>query len=253
MEGLRANKPPFSDLFSLSFVFFFLSASFHLLSLLIFSLRLQKMSQEFEIKRLSLEEQRDRLQQQLDNLKEELSAKLNMANQEVQNIQSAPLTVLKCIWLWWWWWWGWGGDNPLLISSGVPPPGAGEGGGAEPELGSDADHLSEGNSGEAEDRTGCDQISCPRDQQPADGPSGEEEPQKCVRLLSAGPSCLLHNMWGTPGNLNVLHPRKCSFQDHYSFIIGNFILFKASMIRSLTRSLVCRELSHFCTLSRKII
>ena len=42
------------------------------------------MSQEFEIKRLSLEEQRDRLQQQLDNLKEELSAKLNMANQEVQ-------------------------------------------------------------------------------------------------------------------------------------------------------------------------
>lgn len=45
---------------------------------------LQKMSQEFEIKRLSLEEQRDRLQQQLDNLKEELSAKLNMANQEVQ-------------------------------------------------------------------------------------------------------------------------------------------------------------------------
>lgn len=47
---------------------------------------LQKMSQEFEIKRLSLEEQRDRLQQQLDNLKEELSAKLNMANQEVKNI-----------------------------------------------------------------------------------------------------------------------------------------------------------------------
>lgn len=47
---------------------------------------LQKMSQEFEIKRLSLEEHRDRLQQQLDNLKEELSAKLNMANQEVRNI-----------------------------------------------------------------------------------------------------------------------------------------------------------------------
>lgn len=45
---------------------------------------LQKMSQEFEIKRLSLEEQRDRLQHQLDNLKEELSAKLNMANQEVK-------------------------------------------------------------------------------------------------------------------------------------------------------------------------
>ncbi|XP_008290625.1 protein FAM184A-like [Stegastes partitus] len=47
----------------------------------------QKMSQEFEIKRLSLEEQRDRLQQQLDNLKEELSAKLNMANQEVSHLQ----------------------------------------------------------------------------------------------------------------------------------------------------------------------
>uniref|UniRef100_A0AAX7V1F6 Protein FAM184A/B N-terminal domain-containing protein n=1 Tax=Astatotilapia calliptera TaxID=8154 RepID=A0AAX7V1F6_ASTCA len=46
-----------------------------------------KMSQEFEIKRLSLEEQRDRLQQQLDNLKEELSAKLNMANQEVSHLQ----------------------------------------------------------------------------------------------------------------------------------------------------------------------
>lgn len=45
---------------------------------------LQKLSQEFEIKRLSLEEQRNRLQQQLDNLKEELSAKLNMANQEVR-------------------------------------------------------------------------------------------------------------------------------------------------------------------------
>uniref|UniRef100_A0A8C4IU14 Protein FAM184A/B N-terminal domain-containing protein n=1 Tax=Dicentrarchus labrax TaxID=13489 RepID=A0A8C4IU14_DICLA len=48
---------------------------------------LMKMSQEFEIKRLSLEEQRDRLQQQLDNLKEELSAKLNMANQEVSHLQ----------------------------------------------------------------------------------------------------------------------------------------------------------------------
>ena len=54
-------------------------------------LLLQKMSQEFEIKRLSLEEQRDRLQQQLDNLKEELSAKLNMANQEVRDVESAPL------------------------------------------------------------------------------------------------------------------------------------------------------------------
>lgn len=56
--------------------------SFHPVSFFSSSL-LQKMSQEFEIKRLSLEEQRDRLQQQLDNLKEELSAKLNMANQEV--------------------------------------------------------------------------------------------------------------------------------------------------------------------------
>uniref|UniRef100_A0A665W3F7 Zgc:85722 n=1 Tax=Echeneis naucrates TaxID=173247 RepID=A0A665W3F7_ECHNA len=51
------------------------------------ALREEKMSQEFEIKRLSLEEQRDRLQQQLDNLKEELSAKLNMANQEVSHLQ----------------------------------------------------------------------------------------------------------------------------------------------------------------------
>lgn len=53
----------------------------------LFVFPLQKMSQEFEIKRLSLEEQRDRLQQQLDNLKEELSAKLNMANQEVGNTE----------------------------------------------------------------------------------------------------------------------------------------------------------------------
>ncbi|XP_069377451.1 protein FAM184A-like isoform X2 [Paralichthys olivaceus] len=51
------------------------------------NLLMTKMSQEFEIKRLSLEEQRDRLQQQLDNLKEELSAKLNMANQEVSHFQ----------------------------------------------------------------------------------------------------------------------------------------------------------------------
>lgn len=50
------------------------------------------MSQEFEIKRLSLEEQRDRLQQQLDNLKEELSAKINMANQEVQQ-QARPVLL----------------------------------------------------------------------------------------------------------------------------------------------------------------
>ena len=64
----------------LSFWFsFFLFFCSHASFLLVF----QKMSQEFEIKRLSLEEQRDRLQQQLDNLKEELSAKLIMANQEV--------------------------------------------------------------------------------------------------------------------------------------------------------------------------
>ncbi|XP_037829782.1 protein FAM184A isoform X3 [Kryptolebias marmoratus] len=50
-------------------------------------LLITKMSQEFEIKRLSLEEQRDRLQQQLDNLKEELTAKVNMANQEVSHLQ----------------------------------------------------------------------------------------------------------------------------------------------------------------------
>ncbi|XP_056287660.1 protein FAM184A-like isoform X3 [Pseudoliparis swirei] len=50
-------------------------------------LLMAKMSQEFEIKRLSLEEQRDRLQHQLDNLKEELSAKLNMANQEVSHLE----------------------------------------------------------------------------------------------------------------------------------------------------------------------
>lgn len=112
-----------------------------------FSSPLQKMSQEFEIKRLSLEEQRDRLQQQLDNLKEELSAKLNMANQEVRNpqVQSSD---------------GDGDDDDviiiitsLLLCSGVPPPGAGEGGGAEHGFSSDADQLSEGNSGETQDRT----------------------------------------------------------------------------------------------------
>lgn len=66
------------------------------------------MSQEFEIKHLSLEEQRDRLQQQLDNLKEELSAKLNMANQEVQRDESRGGTKVTnliyhddVITLWW--------------------------------------------------------------------------------------------------------------------------------------------------------
>uniref|UniRef100_A0A8C6VZE7 Family with sequence similarity 184 member Aa n=2 Tax=Nothobranchius furzeri TaxID=105023 RepID=A0A8C6VZE7_NOTFU len=51
------------------------------------ALRHTQQRQEFEIKRLSLEEQRDRLQQQLDNLKEELTAKLNMANQDVSHLQ----------------------------------------------------------------------------------------------------------------------------------------------------------------------
>lgn len=115
------------------------------------------MSQEFEIKRLSLEEQRDRLQQQLDNLKEELSAKLNMANQEAGKhclcyFFSDPISA--------------GGDLMalLLFSSGVSPAGAGEGGAAEPGLGPDADHVSEGDAGEAQDRTGRNQSPSPRDQ-----------------------------------------------------------------------------------------
>ncbi|KAK0143320.1 Protein FAM184A [Merluccius polli] len=58
-------------------------------------LLMTKMRQEFEIKRLSLEEQRDRLQQQLDNLKEELSAKVNMADQE---LMSAPPCLLGSSW-----------------------------------------------------------------------------------------------------------------------------------------------------------
>uniref|UniRef100_A0A8C7TMV6 Protein FAM184A/B N-terminal domain-containing protein n=1 Tax=Oncorhynchus mykiss TaxID=8022 RepID=A0A8C7TMV6_ONCMY len=48
---------------------------------------LMEMGQEFEIRRLSLEEQKNCLQQQLDNLKKELSAKLNIANQEVSHLQ----------------------------------------------------------------------------------------------------------------------------------------------------------------------
>lgn len=51
------------------------------------NLLMAEMGQEYEIQRLSLEEQRNRLQQQLDNLKEELSAKLNIANQEVSHLQ----------------------------------------------------------------------------------------------------------------------------------------------------------------------
>lgn len=70
---------------------------FHLCHLLC-SLLFQKMSQEFEIKRLSLEEQRDRLQQQLDNLKEELTAKVNMANQEVGTFHFLHIShFLNCL------------------------------------------------------------------------------------------------------------------------------------------------------------
>lgn len=42
------------------------------------------MKQQYEIQRLSLEEQRSRMQQQLDTFREELTAKLNIANQEVR-------------------------------------------------------------------------------------------------------------------------------------------------------------------------
>lgn len=44
----------------------------------------QEMKQQYEIQRLSLEEQRSRMQQQLDTFREELTAKLNIANQEVR-------------------------------------------------------------------------------------------------------------------------------------------------------------------------
>lgn len=43
------------------------------------------MKQQYEIQRLSLEEQRSRMQQQLDTFREELTAKLNIANQEVRH------------------------------------------------------------------------------------------------------------------------------------------------------------------------
>lgn len=82
------------------------------------------MSQEFEIKRLSLEEQRDRLQQQLDNLKEELSAKLNMANQEVGNREKEHAGYFCGAYR--------ATTNRLIgqcrCPPGVPPAGAGEGG-----------------------------------------------------------------------------------------------------------------------------
>ncbi|XP_076834583.1 protein FAM184A isoform X1 [Brachyhypopomus gauderio] len=48
---------------------------------------LNEMRQQYEIRRLSLEEQRNHLQQQLDTLREELTAKLNIANQEVSHLK----------------------------------------------------------------------------------------------------------------------------------------------------------------------
>ncbi|GAA6101926.1 protein FAM184A isoform X2 [Tachysurus ichikawai] len=46
-----------------------------------------EMKQQYEIQRLSLEEQRSRMQQQLDTFREELTAKLNIANQEVSHLK----------------------------------------------------------------------------------------------------------------------------------------------------------------------
>ncbi|XP_049319965.1 protein FAM184A isoform X1 [Astyanax mexicanus] len=48
---------------------------------------LNEMRQQYEIRRLSLEEQRNHLQQQLDTLREELTAKLNITNQEVSHLK----------------------------------------------------------------------------------------------------------------------------------------------------------------------
>lgn len=176
----------------LSFPFFSSVFSSNLVPFLSLSLSscLQKMSQEFEIKRLSLEEQRDRLQQQLDNLKEELSAKLNMANQEVwvSSYWSANawpawpdrLHVYRHVSINW-----------VVVSSGVPPSGAGERGGTEPEFSSDADYLSEGNSGETQDRARRDSSPRPRDEQPADWPTGEEKTKTEVwRTWNEGPPAL---------------------------------------------------------------
>lgn len=70
----------------------------------------------------------------------------------------------------------------MVVSSGVPPSGAGERGGAEPELSSDADYLSEGNSGEAQDRARRDSSPRPRDEQPADRPTGEEKTKTVLRF-----------------------------------------------------------------------
>lgn len=55
--------------------------------------------------------------------------------------------------------------TPLLAPAGVPPPRTGEGEGAEPGLSADSDHLSEGHSGKAEDRTRCNSVTGQRDQQ----------------------------------------------------------------------------------------
>ncbi|KAK2843074.1 hypothetical protein Q7C36_011289 [Tachysurus vachellii] len=46
-----------------------------------------EMKQQYEIQHLSLEEQRSRMQQQLDTFREELTAKLNIANQEVSHLK----------------------------------------------------------------------------------------------------------------------------------------------------------------------
>lgn len=114
--------------------------------------------------------------------------------------------------------------NSLLIFPGVPPPGAGEGGGAEPELSSDTDQLSEGNSGETQDRTGCNKIQSPRDQQPAHRPAGEDQ----IGILETTTSRLTYrDYW------NVLNPRKYSCLYHDLFIIGNFILYFGWLVRCL--------------------
>jgi len=65
--------------------------------------------------------------------------------------------------------------SSLSIFSGVPPGGAGEGGRAEQELGSDADQLPEGYAGKTQDRTRRHSSPRPRDQQPAHRPTGEGE------------------------------------------------------------------------------
>lgn len=60
------------------------------------------MKEQYEIRRLSLDDQRGRMQQQLDTFREELTAKLNIANREVQkyththtHTSTASLTIVK--------------------------------------------------------------------------------------------------------------------------------------------------------------